>query len=355
MPSAFRRLSRSLALIVLALALAGLVFQLTGYSIGGVFSAVVQGAVTGPGALGQTIRWTVPLLLVATGAAVSLTAGYFNVGGQGQFYAGAITAYAITFAWPHGPKLIVIVAAIGAGIAAGAVWSLIPGLLRTRWHTDEVLTTLMLNYSGMLLLEYFTVGPYQDVANTSAAAESPVVPSRLRLSGVDSVSPSIIVITAVAFGVVFVLMRFTPFGLTSTLAGRNRTMIRWQGVKLHSVALTAFGISGALAGLAGAIEVLGPTGQLIDGMAPNLGFTALIIVLVGTLRLPGIAAASLLFGGLQAAVVELPVVTGLPASALALLQGIVALVITIEVAPRLLRIPRPQLLRMGRKAGVEEQ
>jgi simple sugar transport system permease protein len=125
-------------------------------------------------------------------------------------------------------------------------------------------------------------------------------------------------------------------------------MARWQGVDARKLAVQAFALSGLLAGLAGAIELLGPGGQLTYGFSPDVGFIGIVIALVGGLRIGGVVIAALFFGGLHAAILYLPIVTDLPSSALDLLNGLVALLITISVIPAILHRRRRMAAETGR-------
>lgn len=332
-------LVRTVTVLFLAFTAAGVIFRLTGFAFGDVFSGTVEGAVTAPGALTGTIRWAIPLTLIALGVLICFRAGYFNVGAQSQFYAGAIAATVVALEWGSGPRLLVTFAAVAAAIVAGTAMSAFPGWLRTRFGTDEVLTTLMLNFISILLLQYFVTGPYKDPAGTGQVASSPVIDDRLRLSDSSGVSVTLVLAVVLAAVAVWLLVNHTPFGLYSSLTGRNPVMARWQGIDTGRIGLAAFALGGAFAGLAGGLDLLGPSGRLNSGFAPTVGFTAVLVALVGSLGVIGVVLAGLFFGAMQSAVLYLPIVSGLPRSALDLFQGLVALVITVQVAiPRRRRV-----------------
>ncbi|CAN5776760.1 ABC transporter permease [soil metagenome] len=341
------------AVIVVALAflLTGIVYELSGFQLGKVIDGTIQGALTAPGALESTLRWSVPLVLLGLGTLVSFRAGFFNVGAQGQMYLGSIAALVVTTLWTGGPPVLVVPLAVVLAMLAGAFWSLIGGYLRVRFGTDEVLSTLMLNFIAILLLQWVVVGPLRDPAGTGQVAASSVIDGGLRLSTSAGVSPIILLIVGLVVVGVWVLVGRTSFGLQSAIAGRNPEMARWQGISIRRVGLLAFGIGGALAGLAGALDLFGPAGRVNAGYSPSLGFTAVLVALVGTLSVPGAVLAALFFGALQSAVLFLPIVTDLPRSALELLQGVVAMLITVQLA-------RMVMVRFGerrRTAGLSAE
>ena len=144
-------------------------------------------------------------------------------------------------------------------------------------------------------------------------------------------------IVAVAGVLAWLLVERTAFGVLGSLAGRNPVMVVWQGARSGRIALAAFLFSGALAGLAGALELLGPSGRLLSSFAPTLGFSAILIALVAGLAVPAAALVALFFGGLAAASLYLPVIAGLPAAAIDIINAAITLFITARAWPRVVR------------------
>ena len=333
---------RTLAFIVLALALCGVVFELAGYSALLMLESVVEGAFLRAGGWAQSLRWALPLFITATGVAISFRCGFFNIGAQGQFYVGAICAAFVTDLLGGAPAALVLPATFLAGMAGGALWALWPGYLRLRSGTDEVITTLMGNFIAALVLVYVTSGPLKDPSGTGQQAASPMLPAVYRISDSQGISPAIIGIAAAVALAMWVLVNRTPFGMLASLAGRNPTMVRFQGARLWPLGLSSFLISGALAGLAGTIELLGPTGRIASGFLPGHGFTAVLIALVANLSVLATAVVSMFFGGLASAALYLPILAGLPAAAIDIFNASVALFITAKsgLLDRLLRAAR---------------
>ncbi len=319
---------RSLIFVIFALILCSLVFQIAGYSASTVLTNVADGAFLRPGALAQSLRWALPLFITAVGVGVSFRAGYFNIGAQGQFYVGSICA-AFVAEWLSGaPAFVVIPACLFAGMAGGAFWALWPGYLRIRSGTDEVITTLMGNFMAGLLLVYVTSGPLKDPSGSGQQASSRPLEAAYRISTSSGLSVTIVAI-AVAVGLaMWLLVNRTTFGMLASLAGRNPVMVRWQGALLWKLGITSFLLSGALAGLAGTIEFLGPNGRIASGFLPAHGFTAILIALVANFSVAGTAITALFFGGLASAALYLPVMAGLPSAAIDVINASIALFIT---------------------------
>ena len=328
MKDSFITVTRSLIFVAFALILCALVFQFAGYNAGTMLWAVVDGAFLRSGAIEQSLRWALPLFITAVGVGISFRAGFFNIGAQGQFYVGAICAAFAAEAFKGGPAFLVIPALIIAGMLGGALWALWPGLLRLRSGTDEVITTLMGNFMAGLLLVYVTSGPLKDPSGSGQQASSRPLDAAYRISDSLGLSPTIIAIAAGVGILMWLLVNRTAFGVLASLAGRNGTMVEWQGARLWKLGLSSFIISGALAGLAGTIEFMGPNGRIASGFLPAHGFTAILIALVANLSVVGTAAAAVFFGGLASAALYLPIMAGLPAAAIDIINAAIALFIT---------------------------
>ena len=319
---------RSLIFVIFALILCALVFQLAGYNAPVTLWAVLDGAFLRSGAIEQSLRWALPLFITAVGVGISFRAGFFNIGAQGQFYVGAICAAFAAEAVKGGPAFLVIPTLLLAGMLGGALWALWPGLLRLRSGTDEVITTLMGNFMAGLLLVYVTSGPLKDPSGSGQQASSRPLDAAYRISNSLGLSPAIIAIAVVVGILMWLLVNRTSFGILASLAGRNGTMVEWQGARLWKLGLSSFLISGALAGLAGTIEFMGPNGRIASGFLPAHGFTAILIALVANLSVLGTAVAAVFFGGLASAALYLPIMAGLPSAAIDIINAAIALFIT---------------------------
>ncbi|GII92785.1 ABC transporter permease [Sinosporangium siamense] len=327
---------RPIVVVALSLLLAVGVFGLSGYPVAGIVGGAVEGSVGSAAAWTQTLRWAIPLLIIALGVGITFQAGYFNVGAQGQMYAGAIGALAVGLALRDGPAIVVVPLALATGVALGALWALVPGVLRTRLGADEVVTSLMMNFIAVLLLEWICVGPLKNQDGSGQAATTDMLPAAFRISDGSGVSPLMLGICAVLVIAAVALRSRTRMGLEIRIVGRNPVMAEWMGIRSSRVGLLVFGLGGATAGLAGAVEVFGPLGSLRAGFSPQMGFMAVIVALVAALGPVRTLVAALFFGALRAATLYLPVVNDLPLAGLDMLNGMVALWITVSAVPVIL-------------------
>jgi general nucleoside transport system permease protein len=344
-----------LGAVVGGLAILALVLGVSGYPLGRVFDGTMQGAFTAPGAWQSTLRWTIAYVVIGAGVLVTVRAGFLNLGAQGQFYLGATTSVWIALKWESGPAPIVVAASLIGGAVAGMLWALIPGVLRVVWGTDEVITTLMANFLGVLWVRWVTNGPLKNPTGSGESTSTESVAKHFRTSSGTGVSPTTILLAGAVVVAAWVLVARTRFGVLSAITGRNQLMAAWQGIDARRTGLLSFAVSGGAAGLAGAIEVLGPNGRVSSGFASDIGFTAILVAIIGGLSIVGLLLAALFFGALQAALLYLPIVTDLPPSALGLLRGTVALFITVGTIGGAisLRRKRPSSVRSASIGAVD--
>lgn len=317
--------------VAAAFGLAFALFAGTGFDVGDVAGGIVEGSVTGPGAFANTVRWSVPLVLIGLGIAVSLRAGEFNIGAQGQMLLASLASVWVALEW-DAPKYAVILVATALAIAVGTCWSAIAGVLKVRLGADEVITTLMLNFVALQIIHWAATGPLRDPGMSGDSASTPRIDAGLRLQESGKMSLEIILVTCGVIAVVWVLLERSRLGLHIRYTGTSPEAARWQGLPMGRIRIATYLIAGALAGLAGAAETFGPAGRVVTGSTPTLGFSALVVAVVGALGVSGTVVAGIFFGGLQAVILYLPIVSDLPTSGLRIVEGLVAMLITAQLA-----------------------
>lgn len=272
----------------------------------------------------ETIVKTIPLIL--TGLAVLLPARMklWNIGAEGQLQCGAIAATWVALWTPLGHSPLAVPALLLAGMAGGALWCLIPGVLRAWLSVNETITTLLLNYVALLLVDYLIYGPWKDPASRGfplsalfpAAAKLPVL-----IPGTRVHLGLILALVAVA-ATMFVLHR-TRWGLEIRIIGDNPQAARYAGISLVWNIVLAMGAAGALAGLAGAAEVSAITGRLERGISPGYGYTAIIVAWLARLNPLATGLVALLLGALFLGGDGLQISLGLPIAVVYMLQGLI--------------------------------
>ncbi|BDI32648.1 ABC transporter permease [Capsulimonas corticalis] len=281
--------------------LTALVVTLAGAHLGDVLTALYQGAAGSRYDIGNTLNRTTPLLLTGLGVAIAFRAKIWNIGGEGQFLVGAIAASAVGAYKLHNlPAPVLIPLVLVAGAFAGAAWGAVAGALRAWRGVPEVISTIMLNFVAAQLLSYLLHGPMQESTHAQPASEAlpanaqlPVILSETTLHfGLYLALAAILVVTIYLFA--------TPGGFALRVVGDNPDAARASGVNVALTQVSAMAWSGALCGLAGAIELSGKLGSLYENYAPGYGFTAVAVALLGRLNPWTIALSALFFGALSA-------------------------------------------------------
>ena len=263
-----------------------------------------------------------PLVLIGLGLAIGFRANVWNIGAEGMFIFGAISAGWFALAFGDGEHLWLLPLMAVAGIAGGMAWASVPALLKVRFGTNEILVTLMLNYVAVLLLGYLVRGPWRDPFGFNFPQTALFGPSALfdPLVGVYRVNTSIfITLAAVAVAWLFVQHTFTSYRMT--VGGAAPAAARFAGFRdSHSVWLGLLA-GGGCAGLAGMMEVAGPLGQLTGHISPGYGFAAIIVAFIGRLHPFGIVLGGLLLSLLYMGGESAQIMLGLPAALTRTFQG----------------------------------
>lgn len=263
-----------------------------------------------------------PILLCATGLAICYRANVWNIGAEGQLLLGGLIGSWAALKLIEAEGFWVLPAVLLAGMAAGAGWAAIPALLKTRFNTNEILSTIMLNYIGLNLLLYAVHGPLKDPAGynfpeSALFSESATMPILLEGTRVHLG----IAFALLAVVVVWVFLSKTFVGFQLQVLGKDASAARFAGFKEKKLVWVALLICGGLAGLAGVAEVTGPIGQLIPHISPGYGYAAIIVAFLGRLHPIGILFASLLMALLYMGGEMVQIEMGLPLALTGLFQG----------------------------------
>ena len=331
LPPTVRSLLGSLAAVAAALVVGGLFLTLRGRDAFAAFSLLVERGLS-PTGLTETLIASAPLLLVGSGLVVALRAGVWNVGVDGQLLVGALLAGVVGAALaPTVPPPAMWLVAAAAGVLGGLGWALLPALLKVRWGTNEIITTLMMNYVAINLTSWLVKGPAKDPA--VVPPQTRLIPPAARLPDLfgSGVHLGFLVGIVGAIGVA-VLFRITVAGFRLDTLGRNRRAAVHAGMPIDRLAVGALLASGALAGLAGANDVLGVKGLFQGNWNPAYGFAAFALVALARLDgfwlIPFAWLLALLAVGGESMTRPLAI----PTSFVALLEGLVLLFFGLALA-----------------------
>jgi simple sugar transport system permease protein len=253
-----------------------------------------------------------PLMLTGAAVTFAFSAGYYNIGAEGQLYAGAIAAAGLGVIMKGVPAAITIPTIIVAGFAAGLAWALIPALLKVKLAVDEVVTTLLLNSVMMYIVSALLNGPWRDP--TSGWPQSPEIGASaifFKLVPRSRLNLGFIIGLVVIFALWFVLTR-TSFGLKMRAVGLGRPAAHFAGINVGKTTLIAALVSGGIAGIAGVAEVCGIQYHLIEGLSADYGYTGIIVATLASLNAVGVLLASLFFGLVDAGAQTASRVLGVP-------------------------------------------
>jgi simple sugar transport system permease protein len=333
------------ALVLVAIAAATAILLLVGgYSVRDGLAALWSGSLGSWYALtSATLVRAVPLLCTGVAVAIAFRAGVFNIGAEGQLLVGAAAAATVALATPLAAQPAALALALAASAVAGGLWAGVAALLRTRFGVLEVISTIMLNFVALHFVSYLVRGPLQEP--THVYPQSASIPESLhlpRLPGAGRLHTGLllaIAITAVCGWVV----RHTAAGFRLMAVGENPDAAASAGqIDVGRTTTRAFLASGALAGLAGGIELLGVTFALYENLSPGYGFTAIAVALIAGLDPWRVLPTAVLFGALEAG-----------AGAMQRDAGIPSTVVTVIEAALILAAVTAQALRLGRAGGGE--
>jgi general nucleoside transport system permease protein len=316
---------RLLIAVVLSMVCAAGLIALSGHNPLDAFAAIAAGAVGSPHQIGVSLNKTTPYLLAGTGVALCFSAGIINIGAEGQIAVGGLGAAAAALARPIDNPLAAIVAALLAGALAGAGWAALATAIHLARHVHEVLVTLLLNFIALLLVQQALAGSLG--ASGAGFLQSPLLPHAAWMPhpfAEYGAHPGFALAAVAAVALSFVLWR-TRFGFALRVAGASRPAAAYAGFSLPGLTWGAMLTAGALAGLAGGIEVLGIHHRLIEGFSLGFGFKAVTVALLGALEPLAVIPAALFVGMLEAGALSMQRQVGVPSSLVAVIEGLTML------------------------------
>ena len=333
-----------------AFVVSALLVSITGGSASSVLTAIVDGSLRGPGRWGVTLLRAAPLMVVAIGTIIANKAGLTNIGQEGQVLVGAAFAAFVAVRVP-GPGPLVLMATVGCGIAAGAVWAGIAALLRFTRQVPEVITTLLLIFVANQLVVYGLTRRWlladRDPARTSRVDTGELVPTGARLPGAallgNRIDLSVVIGVVLALTVTLFIAR-TVWGYRLRVLGESPAAAQRSGVSAKGAGSVALMVSGAFAGLAGAMLLTGgaSSNRLTVGFSNNVGWEGLLVALLARNRPLTVIPMALVFAALRTGAGFLAA-TGVDRRIVDVVQALLVLALLIPPAVQFLRERRHQL------------
>jgi len=344
-----------------ALAIGAIMLLALGANPAKAYGALLEGAFGSSNAVAETVVKAVPLLLVGIGICISFRGNVINIGGEGQMIIGALLGTLVGLSLPTWPGWVVVPLALLAGFVGGAIWGGIPGVLKAYFNANEILSTVMMNAIAVQIMNYLLRGPMIDPAQLKLASRIPqtarleqafrlprLAPTRLHLGAAIAVVLAILV---------YILLWRTTLGYRIRAVGQNPDASRYGGIKVKQHVVMALLLSGAFAGLAGAVQVYGLNYRMItDGSATGFtgsaGFNGIVAALFGQLHPIGAIPASFLFGALLVGGNKLQRVMQVPSAFITTLNGLVVIFV---VSSEIWRRRRQQKRMTGAASEIEKE
>jgi simple sugar transport system permease protein len=330
--------------IVLAFGVGAIVMIVTSPLVTGSFDlllpveaywALLQGSILSLNGWIDTLVLGAPLILAGLSVGLCFKAGLFNIGAQGQVLVGGLFAAGVGAALADAPPYLAILAALLAGLVAGAAWGFIPGVLKAFTGAHEVVVTIMLNYIAFQLVAYMVTGPWREPGASFARTPDVVnaaLPVLLGPSGHQLHGGMFLALIAVP--IVWWILARTTTGFELRTVGANPDAARYAGMRPRFLVVLAMSVGGMLAGAAGAIDILGVTGYMAAQYSTSVGWEAITVALLGRANPFGILLAGLLLGALHAGAPLMQIQAGVPPEMIGIIQGVILFFMAADVIVR---------------------
>ncbi len=316
--------------IAIALGLGLLLLWFSGSGPVEVLSAAWWGSLSSSYRAANTLTRVMVITLSGLAAAIPFTAGVWNIGGDGQIVMGAFAAAFVGFSVEGLPLVLHVGLAVLAGILVGALWAAIPAYLRLVFGANEIVTTIMMNYVAVMFTEYLVNYPFRAPGSPSPQsvrmAESATLPQLVPLSNLNAG----LFLAIVVFVVVFLMMRNTVWGYEWRVLGANELFARYGGVKDRWMRFLAMCIGGGIAGLIGAILVLGVYHRFLINISGGVGFNGVLIALIAANSPTLVLTIAVIFGFLQSGVVGMEGKLGVAIEMSDILQSLIIFMVIIR-------------------------
>ncbi|MBW1979816.1 MAG: ABC transporter permease [Deltaproteobacteria bacterium] len=320
------RTGQVFAPVVLAVIVTSILLAVSGAPPLQTLAILLQGGIGSAAKLALSASVWVPLTLCSSALLFTFAAGLWNIGVEGQIILGAIMATGFLRLFPEGGSVLWIGGALLAGMLGGAFWALLSGLLRTWGRVHEIFSGLGLNFVALGLTLYLIFGPWKRPGIASMSGTEPIAPSFWLASYLNlPCSPVSLLLALVCLAVVAVLLGRTRWGLRLKAVGQNPNAALLVGLEPNRRILEAMAVCGAVAGLAGALQVVGVYHRLLPAISSQYGYTALLVAMLASYRVGLIPIICFFFAVLTVGSIQLPLQLQLDSSLSGVIQGCLVL------------------------------
>lgn len=318
---------------LLSLLCAAAMVAISGHNPFAAFNAMAMGAFGSPHQLGVALNRATPYLLAGSGVAICFRAGVINIGAEGQIALGGAGAAAVALHWPESAAPLTTIASLFGAAALGALWAAVATAIHLGRRVHEVLVTLLLNFVALLLVQQLLVGALGQ--SGAGFLQSPeLTPAAWLWKAPVSGAHAGFLIALAASAMLSLTLWRTPFGFALRVAGSSRRAAAYAGFSAGRLTWAVMLLAGALAGLAGGVEVLGMQHRLIEGFSIGFGFKAVTVALLGALEPLAVVPAALFLGLLEAGSQSMQRQIGVPSALVSVIEGLTVLFVLVATVRR---------------------
>ncbi len=327
--------------IITAIIIGGIIIAIVGGNPFAAYKGLAQGAFGSAKALSETAVWATPYIFAGLAVAVAFKGGLFNIGAEGQLAFGAVISALIGYAlpgWLHMdlPWIVHLPLTVFLGMLGGALWAAIPGALKAYTGGHEVINTIMMNYIALNITSYLLNGPMRDPDPLNISARTPEIAASARI---PPVFPDLrvhwgFILALVVAGFIWWLLWRTTFGFEIRTVGSNPDAAKYAGINVKRTIVLTMALSGALAGLAGVIEVTALNYRHELGFSIGYGYDAIAIALLGKTNPFGVVLAAILFGAMRNGGTRMQFLTQIPVDIITVIQALILLFVAADAIIR---------------------
>lgn len=320
--------------LLLSFILGAIIIRASGDSPLATYYAMLAGAFGSKSRLASTLAKATPLILTGLAASVASSAGVRNIGIEGQLYLGGFAAAWVGFTVGGIPSALHVLLCLVAAALAGAAWAFVPAFLKVRSNTNEIVVTIMANYVAILFTGYLVNYPFKAPGSVRSAtvfiAKSAELP---RLVSLSRFSLGFFIAVGM-LALIHYMMTKTTLGYELKMVGLNPEFAQYGGIQTGGAMLTAMLISGALGGIAGAVEVMGVHHRFIDNLSLGYGYEGLLIALIAGGNPIRVFLVAIIFGALRTGAIGMEQVTSIPSELSSVIQSLIILCVAAQAAFR---------------------
>jgi len=337
--------------IIFSLILGSIIILIAGYDPVKAFSALFGASFGDMRSFGQALIKTSPLLFTGIAVAFTFRGGVFNIGAEGQFLMGAVMATWVGVTFTNLSPFLLIPFTLFCGAIGGGLWGLIPGYLRAKHGISEIITTIMFNFIAIRLMGYLVKGPLKELGGS--------MPQSARISE-KAILPFILPGTKLHLGlligilfaaILYIILFRTYFGYEIRAVGFNPLAAENGGINVKKNIITIMVISGAVAGIGGAVEMTGVAYRLFEGLSPGYGYTAIAVSILANNNPLGVIISAFVFGVLNTGATAMQRAAGVSAVVVNVFQGILILFLAFSTTLSLDKLKAKRYITRGIAGG----